>query len=223
MGSALALQKRPLSEAPPTHGAAADAAVRRAAIREWLEAIRARHNVTPRDIATRARVNLSTIYRMLSADSPHVPQLDSILKIAQAFGVAMPDAGLPGETRDIAPQGFGEGDAAPYSGEAPAVFGALGANRSVWRVGSRALELQGVLPDDLLLLDQAAPARAGDCVVAQIYDFDAATARTRIRAYDGLYLTTATMDRALQERPLPVDGERVVVMGRIVGLFRNLA
>ncbi|MDE2579986.1 MAG: hypothetical protein KGL46_14375, partial [Hyphomicrobiales bacterium] len=90
-----------------------------------------------------------------------------------------------------------------------------------WRIENRALELAGYIPGDIVLIDQAAAARDGDTVIAQIYDFDIGDARTRIRRYDGVYLTTATMDAALAERPLPVDGERVVIVGRIVRMFRN--
>jgi transcriptional regulator with XRE-family HTH domain len=190
-----------------------EAAATRAQVREWLQALMARHKVKPIDIHRDTGVNTATIYRLLREQND--PGMDTIMRIAERYGAPPPGAGAPGH--------LAESEAAPWEGPPPAGEGeTLLANQSWWRIGSRALELAGVLPGDFALLDQTAPARAGDIVIAQIYDFERGSAETKVRFFDGIYLQTRTMDHSVDERPIMVDGERAAIAGRIVRLTRSM-
>lgn len=184
----------------------------RAEVRAWLEAIMARRKVDERAIATASGVNLSTIYRWLDPESTISPQLKSVRQVARAFDMPPPGGAAYRE--------FAESDATPFLDAPPESLRPQSPNQYVWRIGNRALELAGVEPGDLVLLDKAAPARAGDIVIAKIHDFERGSAEPKIRYFDGFCLATRTMDPSLSERSIPVDGERAVVMGRIIRLLR---
>lgn len=192
-----------------------EAARWRGELRVWLKAQMSRFKLDVPEIEAKSGVDKATLYRWLRADNEISPRLDSVMRVADSLGVAPPGASEGGRR-----PGFAEGDAQPYDGPPPADMANLAPNMSLWRISSRALELAGVLPGDVALLDQGAPARGGDVVIAQIYDFERGSAETKIRFFDGLYLQTRTMDKALDERPIQVDGERAVIMGRIVRLTR---
>lgn len=202
---------------PPLLTASAAIDDGRAAVSAWIEEIIERRKLTPEMIAEAAGVHVSTIYRAKKGN--HSPSLGTISRVCVALGEEAP-SGFGGVT---APRPVGlQEDAAPWTGAAPALLPLENPNHSIWIVRSRALELAGVMPGDLARLDQSARARPGDLVVAQIYDFDSNTALTRLRYFDGFSLVTRTMDPSLTERALPVDGERVVVMGRIDRVLRKL-
>jgi len=205
-------QSRPLPAVsnPPRHFAAQW----RAEVRRWLERVIAEARLDAGEVAARAHVSPSTVYRMLDDEDPHEPKATSVLQIAEALAVAPPSTlGRP--------RAFAEPDVSPLSGETPAELAPRTPDQSLWRVESRALELAGVLPGDLLLLDAAEEARAGDLVVAQLYDFDHGAARTRVRYYDGAYLSVRTMDPALAEAAVPVGGG-VRIVGPIRALSRRM-
>lgn len=190
----------------------------RSRVRAWLVELSRKYDVKPPEIAARSLVHKATVFRMLDPNSKVTPTLDSVHAIASAFNEVMP-------TGDTGAIGFHEGDAVPYDApdDADALLAPQNANQSVWTVRNRALELAGYLPGDLVLLDQAAAARPGDVVMAQIYDFARGTAETRLRRYDGLFLSVRTLDPALvDERPIAADGERAIIMGRIVRMVRTL-
>lgn len=184
----------------------------RATIIAWLDAIRARFRVEVPEIARRAKVSASTIYRWYDVGHPFSPSLTSIRKIAQAFDVPMPEA----ET--ARPRGFEEGDAQPVIEQIKEIL--AGDNQGVWRLTTRALELAGYLPGDMLLVDMTVTPRAGDVVAAQVYNLERGTAETKLRVYEAPFLTTRTMDPAAVERPLFVDNERVHIAGTVVRSLR---
>lgn len=198
-----------------SHVASAAIAAQRAEVRAWLRELMKRHSVEVKDIAARSGVSAMTIYRILDENGVNTPSLGTIARIAKAYGDALPG----GDQRTA---GFAEGDVTRFAGEPPSeALKPQSPNQSMWRLNNRALELSGLLPGDYLLMDMSQPPRAGDIVIAQIYDFEAGGAVTRIRRYDGVYLTTSSMDPGQTERPLPVDGERVVLMGRVIRSMRN--
>ena len=184
----------------------------RARVADWIAGIEARFGVTVAEIAARSSLQPSTIYRWLDDKSGHMPSHVSVARIANAFKIPPPTLS------DASNPGFSETPVTMT--DAPADEPA-GENLSWWRVGDRALELAGFLPGDRVLLDQAQQARAGDVVIAQIYDFERGAADTRLRWYDPPFLVTRTMDPALAGKPILVDGERVVIMGPIVRLLRD--
>jgi hypothetical protein len=187
-----------------------EAAATRAQVREWLQALMSRFGVTPKDIQDATGVNQATLYRWLREENDAT--LDNAMRIASHYRMALPGGGTA--------LGLRESEAAQWTEELPETPQELPFHQSWWRIGNRALELSGVLPGDAALLDQHAQARAGDIVIAQIYNFERGAAETKIRYFDGLYLQTRTMDRSVEERPIPVDGERAAIVGRIVKITR---
>lgn len=183
----------------------------RALLRDWLKGLMIRYKAEPKQLADAGGVAVSTVYRWLDPNATISPQLHNVLRIARSFGAA-----TPGLT-----SGFAEPDVKEFEGETPETLTPRTSDQSVWRIGSRALELAGALPGDLVLLDQAAGARPGDLVIAQIYDFAVGSAETKVRLYDGYSLVTRTLDPTAQDRAIPVDGERAVIVGRIMRLHRT--
>jgi transcriptional regulator with XRE-family HTH domain len=125
--------------------------------------------------------------------------------------------------------GFAEGDAAAFTPAAPeggkfrSIAAALGADRAgidIWRVRSSALALAGYLTGDFFLLDthQAERCRAGDVVIAQIYQRNG-TASTVLRRYEPPVLVAASAD-ASDMRVHVVDGDNVVIRGKVIASWR---
>lgn len=125
--------------------------------------------------------------------------------------------------------GFSESDAAawipdPDGGDRQQVVSigdALGARPGVdiWRVKSKAMALAGMLAGDFMLVDthQAERVRAGDVVVAQVYNRTGAT--TVLRRFEPPVLVAASADPD-EGRVHVVDGINVVIRGKIVASWR---
>ena len=65
----------------------------RSGVREWLKMLERKYNMKPRQIATRADVAPSTVYRALEEDGQYVMSTTTISQIAAAFGEEVPDVG----------------------------------------------------------------------------------------------------------------------------------
>ena len=128
-------------------------------------------------------------------------------------------------TREDTP-GMGEAEAAHYKiqGETDnALVSALAPglkNADAWIIRSRALDLAGLLPGDVAIVDLNAAPEADDTVCAQIYDWRAAEAVTVFRLYDPPYLVAASTDPQFR-RPQLVDDDRVSIKGAVVASFRR--
>jgi transcriptional regulator with XRE-family HTH domain len=184
----------------------------REACSQWLRGLMERFKADAADISQRSGVPPSTVYRILNGQTN--PQRVTVDRIANAFAVAGPDSGPRAD-------GFAEPDAEPFQGDPPAELAPRTPNQSVWRIGNRALELAGVLPGDLVLLDQAEAAKPGDVVFVQVYDFERGGAQTRIRLFDGLSLTPRSLDPAFAAEPALRAGDRGVhVVGPVRALLR---
>lgn len=158
--------------------------------------------------------------------------LDQAQVIAGELGVDAADilvrAGLAGQpvARAFSP-GFGESDVAPLqlAEGAPrrpqAIADILGARPGVdvWTVKGVAMALGGLLAGDFILVDthQAERARAGDVVIAQVYG--RTDAKTVLRRYEPPVLVAASPDPA-DNRVLVVDGDNVVIRGKVVASWR---
>lgn len=179
--------------------------------RLWLEQVIARSGMKPTPFAQRAGIAPSTILRAL--DKAASVELDrrTIAKICAAFAVPPPGYGATG---------FAEGDLAEYAagGDVPA----LPANQYRRRAASRAMELAGILAGDVLTFDMARGAAAGDIVEAQVYALDRRAAETVMRLYDPPYLIARSLDAAVPQKPLLVDGERVRIAAVLIHLARDL-
>lgn len=124
--------------------------------------------------------------------------------------------------------GFAEADAAPYlpqqgsEGREKAIAAAMGQRPGVdvWRVKSRAMALAGLIEGDFILVDTHAAerAKAGDVVVAQIYNPRGAT--TVLRRYQPPVLIAASADPA-DSGVHVVDGVNVVVRGKVIACWRT--
>jgi len=184
-------------------------------VRAWISEIRQRFRAEIPDIAGRAKVASSTIYRWLDDTHPFNPSLTSLRKIAVAYGVPLPDAKAPAADET-------SGDVETYAANDDQVEPPLKPTpgQTVFRVRSRALELAGYLPGDAILVDPRTPARSGDAVCAQIQNLETGELENRLRVYEAPYLLTRTMDPQSNDRPIYVDNERAKIIGPIVKAMR---
>lgn len=136
------------------------------------------------------------------------------------------------ETVQQVSPGFAESDAAAWvpgpglaeAGAVRSVALALGVDRpgvDIWRVKSRAMALGGYLEGDFLLVDTNASerARAGDVVIAQLYNNANGTAATVLRRFEPPVLIAASADPE-DNRVHVVDGINVVIRGRVAASWR---
>ncbi len=195
---------------------------------KWFKAQQRKVGVVTEDIARamgRDRTAVSHIYsgrqRMslewakVFADVLKQP-LDEILRRA---GVA------DEQTAQALAPGFAESDAAawlPAPGDEQKVkriADAFGARPGVdvWRVRSDAMALHGLLVGDYILIDTHAAenARAGDIVIAQVYDNARGKAVTVLRRFEPPVLVAASLDPS-DRRVYVVDGINVVIVGKVV-------
>ena len=125
--------------------------------------------------------------------------------------------------------GFAEGDAAPWTPKrdddpGKVIARALGASRpgvDIWQVRGCALALQGYLPGDMILVDshQSELCRAGDVVIAQIYNWNAGDAKTVLRRFEPPVLVAACTEPD-EMRVHVVDGNNVVIKGKVIASWR---
>ncbi|CDZ67658.1 Hypothetical protein NGAL_HAMBI2605_59390 [Neorhizobium galegae bv. orientalis] len=87
-----------------------------------------------------------------------------------------------------------------------------------WTVRTRALELAGYIPGDLVVVDQNTSPQRGDVVVAQVYDRNG-EAETVMRIYETSFLIAASMDPA-HLVPILINKD-VVIRGVVVSSFRS--
>jgi hypothetical protein len=112
-------------------------------------------------------------------------------------------------------------DATPYevgrTGAVASCLKSLIAGRNtvvVWEMRSRALELAGFMPGDIVLVDSAATPKIGDMVCVEIAEKNEPRCAMRIfdRAAPVNILVSRTLDPRLQ-KTIIFDGERVIVKG----------
>lgn len=190
-------------------------------VRQWLVEAIAKSGLKPTPFATRAGLSPSTILRNLEGEVSL--DLRSIDKIVDHYNI--PGPSIYGEAQANAP-GFSEAELASYTSDVPTWWKIeLSPKQGLWQVNTRSLELAGVLPGDIILVDSnVAPKipREGeprDVVVAQI--LGAGTAETVLRLYDPPYLLTDTADPHSKRKPELVDNVRVSIWGVQVKLFRE--
>ncbi len=136
----------------------------------------------------------------------------------------------PAIVRSIAQAGFAESEAKPFDwqgrgGERAALSSAFNLNRpgvEVWSVQGRSMDLAGYLEGDAILVDRlrADRAKAGDDVIAQVYDFATGSARTVFRRYDPPFIFPVSTDQA-ELKPQLVDNDRIVVVGVVTLSWRT--
>lgn len=188
----------------------------------WIEAILEHKGWNRSRLAKEAGVDPSTLSKFL-ADPLNKAQLqtNSIEKIADASGfrpyLTHPPVRPAGLT-DIEAEPFDETDATAVVDVAVSAMKAGRNGLDPWVMRSRALEHEGYLPGDILMVDLNMQPRSGDAVCAQVYDRQG-KAETIMRIYEHPFLIAASSDPAAR-RPLLVDDEKVLIRGVIVASFR---
>lgn len=188
----------------------------------WIDWLCDRTGKSDAALAKEAGLAVNYIYRK-RADGT-VLGATQIRMLAEHWGVPGPDMYLvPGAT------GFSD-EGTPFIADptdtdalTAAMIGLAlneNANAAAWRLRTRALENAGYVIGDVVISDASVAPRAGDAVVAQVYDMRSGTAETVFRILESPYLIAASNDPALR-KPLLVDNERVIVVGTIVNSFRG--
>ena len=128
--------------------------------------------------------------------------------------------------------GYSDGDAIPWVGQGgdyrqiERTASNLGADRpgvDVWRVNSDCMALGGVLPGDYFLLDthESERVKAGDLVIAQVYNNHTGIAETLLRRYQPPVLLSANLKPEDQGVHF-VDGNYVVIRGKVIASWRMM-
>lgn len=200
----------------------------------WFKAQQKAKGLTSFDLGEAIGRDRTAISRILSGKQRMT--LEQAGLFAVAFGVPLAEvitrAGI-----NVRPayasafSGLSEGDAAPFElgpragpgHTVQSIAESLGGNRpgvDVWRVKGQAMALAGLLLDDFILVDlnQSERVRAGDVVVAQIYQRNG-TANTILRRYEPPVLVAASADPA-DGRVHVIDGSNVVIRGKIIASWR---
>ena len=129
----------------------------------------------------------------------------------------------------IAPE-FSDGDAALFTGtgssaheaiERAKLFGGSKPGVDIWTVKSTSMALGGYLPGDHIVVDshQSESCKAGDVVLAQVYNWKNGTAITLLRRFEPPVLISTS--------PIPgdnevhvLDGKNVSIVGRVIASWR---
>lgn len=192
--------------------------------RDWLRNLPALTGKPLTRLAQEIKIAPSTLTRPLKEgdDGTSTLHANTIAKVVAHTHVAPPgELGAPPPGRRPA-RGFGE-EAAPfvfstnYDAVLEAALKALaGESNSIapWQLRTRAVELAGFLPGDVLLLDLNATPKPGDLVCAQVYDWQHMKAETVVRIFDRAAPVELLLARSFEHyQPLVVDGERVTIKG----------
>ena len=201
--------------------------------KDWLKKRLRMQGKTSADLATAIQRDRAVVSRILNGHQQ--PTLDQAKTLASELGVELSDFLVQANMVDapLAPafnSGFAESDAAAWipassaigesieTNKIAAAFGAR-AGVDIWRVKSSAMALAGMMQGDFMLIDthQAERCRAGDVVIAQVYNPSGAT--TVLRRYAPPILMAHSADPT-DWRVHVVDGVNVVVMGKVVASWR---
>lgn len=88
-------------------------------------------------------------------------------------------------------------------------------------VTSRALELDGILPGDIVFIERNGErARPGDIVLVEVQNHAQSPKSTIIRRYDPPVVTPHTMDTSIKRAHI-VDDTSVVIAGKVRGTWRT--
>lgn len=115
-----------------------------------------------------------------------------------------------------------EGSAVSETRDMAQLLGGARPGVDIWQVRNNALILEGYREGDFLLVDHnAAPrARAGEVVVAQVYDHQGGGATTLLRRYEPPVLVGCGFDP--DERTVHVvDGKNVAIRGVVIASWRG--
>lgn len=201
--------------------------------RAWLRALPDITGLSLSKIADRARIARTTLTDPLAASDDGTSTLSAktIQKVVQTFNVEPPSY-TPSGAALRAVRGLAD-EAMPYEwkgGDPNAdTLKAMMAGRraaDAWVIRSRALDVMGYMPGDIVIVEIGRPPQIGDIVCAQVnIDTKRGTAETVMRIFQragaSLMLMAASNDPLLQQ-PIAVD-DRVEIRGVVIGLLRPIA
>lgn len=191
----------------------------------WVRAVMAYLGVSANELAGRAGIAPSTIQRPLTdPEWPNALSGKTMAKIGEAAGLQPFE--FPARSGG---SGFGEPEAVPFQFDQEK--DAIGSNldravreltrgrngRDAWVMRSRVLEMSGIMPGDILIMDMNLQPRPKDVVCAQIYQWQMMKAETVFRIYEPPYLLT---NSGTTSKPVAVDDQDVVIKGVLDGLIR---
>lgn len=194
--------------------------------KEWLVAVARYMNQSLSELAINSGIAASTLTRFVNDRSNTLTVTErTIERVASYSGVAKTT--FPGQRRL---PGFGEPEAVPYDPRQEEklpdwVMQAIDAHKrqrngvEAWVMKGWALDLLGVLPGDILMIDQNKRPKAGSIVCAQITDLASGSTETVMRRYDPPFIV-AYSAKLGPSRPEQVDEDRVVIMGVEDGVIR---
>ncbi len=161
---------------------------KRAAQLAYLETVERERQLTPTEIARLFKSDPSTLTRFRYKAGYNGTLSDrTISMIEQATGIVAPPEAkrwtAPRKSEGVAPsappQGFADHEGEPYTAPvgdpmAKLVTAAVAGRVHVapWTLKVRALEDEGYMPGDVLIVDLNAQPEPGDIVCAQLYDFE---------------------------------------------------
>jgi hypothetical protein len=197
--------------------------------RQWLRAVIEETGIKATPLANLAGIAVSTLTRFLDEadDDPHTLHPVTIEKVAKATGIATPSsASTPRRfVRGLRDDGV-RFDAREHA-EGPAIEAALKAlkagrnNVDGWTLKTRSLEAAGYFPGDVVLVDIGRAPQPGDIVAAQVYDHSGQAKETAFRFYEPPSLVALSYDPSFR-KPMMLDPDKVVVMGVVTNLIRNV-
>jgi transcriptional regulator with XRE-family HTH domain len=195
------------------------------ATKDWIRAVAAYMNLSLSDLAVKSGLSPSTVTRYINDTTGKLTITERSLDAISLF-TGVPKHIMPGQ-RSL--PGLGESEAVLYDerhGELPewvkaTVAGAIGNRNGVepWIMRSWALDLLGILPGDVLLIDRNKRPKPGDVVCAQLTDLSTGSMETVMRRYEPPFITTHSA-KIGPTRPEAVDDNRVVILGVEAGLIR---
>lgn len=189
----------------------------------WIEAVARHMNMSPSRLALQSGMAASTLTRYLNDGTGTIGiSQTSLDRIAQFSGV--PVHRMPGERAG----GFQEEDAIPLDRSETATdrtrraVDAIAEGRNhVFPLEMKgwALDLQGILPGDVLVFDMNARAKPDDIVCVQRVDWTTGDADTLVRIYKPP-MVLAHSAKLGPLAPLMVDEDRVSIRGVMIGAIR---
>lgn len=194
--------------------------------KEWLRAVSGYMNLSLSELAVRSGLAASTVTRFMNDKSGTLTITERTLDAISRFS-GVPRNTLPGQK---ALPGFGESEAAVYDSRTDdqlpawvdaAIRAAKGTRNGVeaWIMKGWTLDMLGILPGDILIIDQNKRPRAGNIVCAQLTDLATGRTETVMRRYEPPFIHTHSAKLGFL-KPEQVDDERVVIMGVEDGIIR---
>lgn len=192
--------------------------------KDWLVAVARHMNLSPSQLALNSGMAASTLTRYLNDKTNTVGVTQGTVEKVARYSGFRPNQ-LPGRGR----AGLVEPDSIPLAQDDTVwpkwVLSAIEAVKNgkngieAWVMKGAALDSLGILPGDIVIIDQNSRPKSGDIVLAQIIDPLAGTAETVLRFYQAPFITSHSM-RLGPQRPEQVDEERVAIVGTSIGTIR---